>query len=176
MKIFLSIVLFGLVQHTSAQKIIISGKEENRSLLWPDFAGKPDASSSYSAMTAWDLRYNLSDIKISGDKADIGIFEVVLVLNPKTSWVKKGKETEPLLLHEQGHFDLGLLCMKEILEKEKAQVFTKNNFSDKLQSLFNETLKKYQDLGARYDKETEHSNNALSQEQWNNFFKQGLRK
>ncbi len=174
MKLVLSIFLFSLLQNSKAQKIIISGKEGNRPLVWSDFTGKADESSSYFALTYWNIKYNLSDVQFNGESVVIGKFEVVLELNSKNSWLKKGKASDALLEHEQGHFNTGILCMRELIRKVKDATFTKKNMNEKLQALFNDTLKKYHDMGERYDDESDHSMNLTQQAKWNNYFKEQL--
>jgi hypothetical protein len=176
MKILFSIILSCFLQTVIAQKVIISGKEGNRPLVWSDFTGKPDNSISYFAMTYWTLNYGFSNVQFKGETVVIGSFDVKLELNGKGSWVKKGKESVELLVHEQGHFNTGLLCLKEMIrrEKEMAPTFTRKNFSEKIQTLFNEVMKKYHDMGIQYDEESDHSKNKQGQEKWNAFFAEQL--
>jgi hypothetical protein len=173
--IFLSLILFSIT-NAFAQKVIISGKEGNRPLVWEDFTGKPDESSPHFAMTYWSISYKMANIQFSGDVATISGFEVVLELNAKGSWLKKGKGTAELLVHEQMHFNTGLLCMKELLRREKeiAPQLTRKNFNEKLQKLFDDVLKKYTAMGEKYDNETDHSKNIDQQLKWNQFFKEQL--
>jgi Bacterial protein of unknown function (DUF922) len=165
-----------VLNNVQAQKIIISGKEGNRPLVWEDFAGKPDASSEHYAMTYWMISYKMANIQFEGNVAIIKGFEATLELNAKGSWLKKGKGTDELLVHEQMHFNTGLLCLKALLKKEKeiAPLLTRKNFSEKLQSMFDEVLKKYKEMGEKYDAETNHSKNVEQQKKWNEFFKEQL--
>jgi hypothetical protein len=174
--ISLMIIFFFGVKFSCAQKIIISGKEGNRPLVWEDFSGKTDEGSEHFAMTYWTISYKMSNIQFDGDVAIIKGFEAVLELNAKGSWLKKGKGTDDLLVHEQMHFNTGLLCLKELLQKEKeiAPLLTRKNFAPKLQSMFEEVLKKYTALGEKYDAETDHSKNIDQQKKWNEFFKEQL--
>lgn len=171
MRSFISALCFFISGAVSAQQVVISGKPGNRPLVWSDFSGKPDASSPFFAMTYWSLNYSTSNVTIVDGTVNIGSFNVVLELDPKYSWVKKDKGTDDLLQHEQGHFYLALMCMKELLAKEKEQVFTKNNLNRQVQALFDDVMKKYRDLEEVYDKETDHSKNAEQQKKWNEYFK-----
>jgi hypothetical protein len=90
-------------------------------------------------------------------------------------WAKKDKVNNELLKHEQGHFDIGILCMREILSIYKQSKFTKANFSSLLQSIITDTSKKYNEMGLRYDTETRHSANKEHQEKWNTFFEEKLK-
>ncbi|MEO6949506.1 MAG: DUF922 domain-containing protein [Ginsengibacter sp.] len=161
--------------HTSAQKIIIKGKETDRQLFWKDFTGAPDNNSTFWAFTSWNLKYNYGT-QMQGDSFVIKNYELTLQLNPETSWVKKGKESDYLLAHEQGHFDLGIICMREILKKQSETTVTRENYKTVLGDIFQEKLKKFKALGALYDKETEHSKNRQEQEKWNQYFLENLSK
>lgn len=174
MKLILSIIAVFFVQGLQAQKVLIGDKEGNRPLVWSDFTGKPDESSSYNALTFWSIKYNVSNVQFKGDEMTIGKFEVILTFSSNNSWLKKGKGTDALLEHEQGHFNTGILCMNELLKKVKETTFTKKNINEKLQAIFNDTLKKYHELGLLYDEESNHSINVEQQAKWNKFFKQQL--
>jgi predicted secreted Zn-dependent protease len=75
-----------------------------------------------------------------------------------------------LLKHEQGHFDIGLICQKEIIDQINSTVFLKPEFPGKLQSVFNSILNNYRSLSLKYDEETNHSQNQAKQSTWNDFF------
>src|SRR4051812_40137104 len=109
--IFLLLVSF----YSNSQKIIISGTETSRPLVWKDFSGTPDNSSAYYALTWWTLRFRYQSVAYNGNDAQLNGFQVQLELDPKNSWVKPGKETDYLLAHEQLHFNMGILCMREII-------------------------------------------------------------
>ena len=170
LKYFLVLLLLTASTHLFAQKIIINGTEGNRLLQWSDFSGQPDNSNPYFANTHWDFSYRFSSTKFNGDVAEISGFEIVLQLNPYKSWVKKGKETDELLKHEQGHFNVGLLFSQEVLKKIKTASFTRNNFAAELQKLVSEIFKKYNAMNEQYDNETNHSMNKEAQARWNEFF------
>lgn len=158
----------------SAQKVIISGIEGNRLLQWNDFTGTPDNSNPYFALTFWNINYKFSGVQFDGDKALLNGFEITLQLNPKESWIKKGKESDELLKHEQGHFDVGVICMKELLKKMAAASFTRTGYQQEIQKLTSETIKKYLDMGKQYDNETNHSIKKDEQKKWNEFFSREL--
>lgn len=174
LKIVFTFLLISIVNTAAAQKIIINGTEGNRPLQWSDFTGKPDDSNPYYALTYWNTRYKFSGVQFDGDKAIINGFEATLELDPKNSWLKKGKETDELLKHEQGHFDIGRLYLKEALKKMASASFTRANFQAELQRIFSETHKKYTDMGTQYDNETNHSINKDEQKKWNAFFSKEL--
>ena len=175
MKILLtSILLFFCIYNSLAQTILIDGENTKRKLVWDDFSGKVDKSSEYKANTFWTLNYRFSGISFKGDTAIIKGFESTLEFDKKFSWIKIGFDTPELLKHEQGHFDIGILCQKEFLQTVKTTILFKSNFSETLQKLFKTVLKKYTEMGTLYDTETDHSKNTEAQIKWNSFFETAL--
>jgi hypothetical protein len=176
MKILLlaTVVFLALCSNALAQKVIISGKEGNRPLQWVDFTGKVDKSSSFFAYTRWKSNFKFSGMQPKGDSLVVTGFEMTLLLDPENSWAKKDKTTDELLVHEQGHFNIGLLYMKELLQKIPAMSFSKLHYQQEIQTVLNELSKKYSDMGIQYDAETEHSKNKEAQAKWNNFFTDNL--
>ena len=162
------------VYQTFAQDVIINGVNKNRLLTWDDFSGKPDKSSAHDANTYWNLNYSIKGISFTGDTAKITGLLVKFELNEKLSWVKSEKQAVGLLKHEQGHFDIGLICQLEMIRQLNSIVFFKSDFQIKIQSVFSSILDKYISLGIKYDEETDHSKNREFQENWNNFFTKEL--
>jgi len=158
-----------------AQKIIIKGEETTRPLQWSDFTGAVDSTSPFFAYTWWRINYRIANAQTRGDSVIITSFEVRLELDPLRSWVKKEKETDDLLVHEQGHFNFGILCMDEFLAAYSKLHFTKDNLHTAIQNLFSAILKEYHDMGERYDQETNHGMNKQVQAKWNSFFREQLK-
>lgn len=158
------------------QKIRINGKESDGTLKWSDFTGKVDPTSSFYAVTSYKFNTKIDDIRMMGDSVAIKGFDVILELDQDESWVKKDKMTDDLLIHEQGHFNIGILCVREIMFRFKAARFTKSNFDKLLQKIIDDASKKYADMGVKYDEETNHSIDAEQQMKWNAFFMEQLKK
>lgn len=156
------------------QDIVINGTTGNRPLVWDDFTGSPDKSSSFEANTYWHINYKYLGITFSGDTVKFTGLNIKLELDPKLSWRKKAFETAELLKHEQGHFDIGIICQKALISNIAKTVFLKNNYNQLLKDVFANTMKKYHETGLQYDAETDHSKNKKAQEQWNEFFKKQL--
>lgn len=172
--IFIALVMIAGCHDAFSQEVIIGGTNTNRPLTWNDFKGRPDPNSSHDALTHWEINYSLQDIHYKGDTVKIGSFSVKLELNTNKSWTKPEKQTARLLKHEQGHFDIGLICQRTMLKLLNNTVFVKTGFQEKIQSIFSATLQQYQALSNTYDVETNHSINQEAQDKWNNFFAQEL--
>lgn len=174
-KIISFLITTCFVQNLFCQQVVINGSSKNRLLNWDDFTGKPDKNSLFEANTYWEINYSFKGISFkNGDTAIINGFSVKLEFNESKSWVKKSSQTNYLLKHEQGHFDAGLLCQAEMIKQINNTAFLKNDFQDKLKTIFSTTMEKYHALGLKYDEETEHSKNKESQEKWNTFFAKAL--
>ena len=172
--IILSVTIL-LIADCYSQKIMVGGRESNGKLAWPDFTGKIDQNSSMFAYTYYNLRTKIDRIQVLGDSVLIQGFEVTVELDPDRSWAKQDRLSDKLLTHEQGHFNLGILCMREMLEKYKQTRFTKDNYNTQLRNMLDEISKKYNDLGIKYDAETDHSKNLEQQLKWDNFFTEQLK-
>jgi Bacterial protein of unknown function (DUF922) len=175
-KMICILLICALYQTVKCQDVMINGINKNRPLSWDDFTGDPDRGSRHDANTFWNINYAFKGLSFKGDTAKIQGFSFKLSLDEKHSWVKPGKQSDALLKHEQGHFDLGLLCQQEMIKQFSAAVFTRANFQEQVQKLFNSVLEKYRLMGVKYDSETDHSKNQVSQDSWNNFFATELKR
>src|SRR5882724_1028400 len=169
-KIICLLFFIGSFQNIFCQDVIINGVNKNRLLTWDDFTGTPDENSTYAANTYWKMKYSFGGMSFSGDTVKINSFTIGIELDKTKSWIKKGKATADLLKHEQGHFNIGLICQQELIRQVKTTVFFKPSFQEKLQQIFTEASNKYDAMGIQYDKETDHSKNEENQKKWDDFF------
>lgn len=119
------------------------------------------------------MSFKYENIQFKGDSGVLGGVLVNLHLGPK-SWVKPDKETQELLQHEQGHFDIGHIAVIELLDTLKNKTFLSGTIRADVDTLFLSILNTYHKLGLRYDEETNHGLNKRKQKEWNNFFKNHL--
>jgi hypothetical protein len=107
--------------------------------------------------------------------------------NPLLSWVRPLQNTDTLLLHEQGHFDLGELVKRENLEKlrnlfYKKQFTTRGKNEDQNKQFAKEDsgkmiaieIKKLEQMLLQrrkiYDDETDFGKNLEKQSEYNDLF------
>ncbi len=152
----------------SAQRIIIGGEETSRLLKWSDFRGSPDYGSPYFAFTYWNTSYKYDAFVFKGDTVKWKV-QITLDLG-QNSWRKKDKVSDSLLKHEQGHFDMGILCAMELQEKVNNTVFFRNDYQSKLSVILKEIVDKYKKMDLQYDEETNHYANREQQWKWDAFF------
>lgn len=165
--ILLAVIICGSLS-SSAQHIIIDGKETSRLLTWDDFKGRPDNGVDYHAFTYWNTTYKYDAFQFKEDTVKWQV-QITVELG-RNSWKKKDKITDTLLKHEQGHFDIGILCAMEMQETINTTVFLKNNYQTKLSALIREIAEKYKKMDLQYDEETNHYANREQQWKWDAFF------
>jgi Bacterial protein of unknown function (DUF922) len=173
-KIICLFVILSFFENTFCQDVLINGSTTYRLLTWDDFSGKPDKDSPFQANTYWGINYSFNGVDFAGDTAKFKNLAVTLKFDETKSWVKEGKQIPYLLKHEQGHFDIGLICQKEIIKAINNTVFFKADFREKLRTIFTDTMKKYHLMQLQYDEETDHSKNEANQQKWNDFIAKAL--
>ncbi len=166
LRLLLLLQVIGLSLPVVAQKIFIGEEETNRKLRWSDFKGPVPQGSPHHATTSWVVEYKMDNAKIKGDIVQMENLQVSVTMQPENSWCVTDKTNDGLLKHEQLHFDIGILCMREMLRTMQNTVFHRKDFDTKLNQLFRTVLKKYQDMSDQYDRETDHSNNKEAQQRW----------
>ena len=174
LKSFVTILITAASLNLAAQKVIINGAEGNRPLQWKDFTGRADNSSSFFAYTRWKSNFKFGPMQAKGDSVMVSGFEITIELDPEKSWVKKEKATDNLLLHEQGHFNIGLIYMKDLLQKVPATTFSRARFQQEIKAILDDTNKRYNEMSQQYDNESGHSKNKDEQERWNAIFSKAL--
>jgi len=155
--IFIFLGSFGWSQSNTIQW------ESDHKLEWQYFAGLPQAGSHHHALTA-------SGISIDMKQSSEDSVSITIDANfyPKRSWLKKGKETDHLLNHEQRHFDIAEIyrrkLVKSILTSGILKTKSINEDIDKVYTDNDAALRSYQN---KYDEETKHSQRQGIQDQWN---------
>ncbi len=130
----------------------------NRKLIFEDFQGVVDSSSTEAAMCNYkvDFKYERVDNFVN--------FKISALFLKNGSWIKL--KTPKVLNHEQGHFDIA-----EIFSRKIKQAIFKTKFDiSKFESEVFDLNKKFIDscdyLQYLYDLETSHSIDSASQLIW----------
>ena len=136
----------------------------NRKLSWEDFKGKVRKQSPYDAESYCAIIYQTGLVTLFS-KAEI---IVTNTFDCTKSWVRADKKTDAILNHEQRHFDL---C--EIYTRKLRAEFAKHKFyassQNKLNSVFSEFEKQYNEAQRRYDEETAHGTKEIEQIGWDSY-------
>lgn len=161
----LCLILFSKAKTCNAQTIDEGKVIESNKLSWSDFSGQVDENSKYWATTSWRVIYRYKTLPFHKDTVAIDL-SVIPVLK-ETSWVLPDKKSAELLMHEQGHFDFGLLVAAEFKRAIKSTVLLRSDYNQKISFVFNSILSNVKQLEVQYDEETNHMKNKKEQLRWN---------
>lgn len=175
----------------SALPIIVWDKD--RKLTWADFTGPVPtdapqdrhAESHVGVHSTWKISTKCEDVGKSGKKkctATIDAVDAQAEFDPNKSWVKEGKQTDSLLKHEQGHFDIAehfarkkKKQMENFLGQSESAVAddeqtAKDQATEKLEKKLMEVcdaIDKEEDaMQDAYDTQTKHGTDADQQKKW----------
>lgn len=137
----------------------------DRKLTWSDFPGVPDAQSKYDAMTYWNVKYSYRYSWAQSDTVSVAF--TVQPLLKEQSWVKKNKKSDELLRHEQGHYDLAIICAELLRQNLAKGIYLKDNYAKVIDSIFQLTMQQVREMEEQYDAETNHMLRRDEQERWN---------
>jgi hypothetical protein len=168
----LRIILFFIcdlffITNINAQKLASKKLFTGENIDWSDYKGEINYNYSHSiaALSIFSLeyKYDLLPIKKT-DSMKINIS--VQVFFSDSSWVKPNKRTDYILNHEKGHLVLGLIAAKECENRINNETFNKNEYKNKIDSIFRENDSKFHKLQNLYDLETNNSINKDEQLRW----------
>jgi hypothetical protein len=136
--------------------------DSDQKLDWSDFTSIPDSLNQHRAMTFTKIK-----TKVHSYSIDSIVYDVYCYFDRDLSWTKD-KNSQELLDHEQGHFDISELVTRK-LRKE----YSKMNISDiepsfeKLTSVFNKyAVNEKNKVNNLYDRETKHGIIPNKQKEW----------
>ncbi|HAI75286.1 MAG TPA: hypothetical protein DCM08_03490 [Microscillaceae bacterium] len=139
---------------------------DRNQLTWDDFAGPMDQNSDFAAVTFWLLSYWYGGVDQNGKIENL---QVKAQFEQDKSWVRKGKQEDRLLQHEQLHFDIAELWARKLRKSLKTQRFPTNNYKPAIEIIFNEHLEGCRAMQKQYDKESNHYFNKEKQLYWEGY-------
>ena len=161
MKRIFSLLLFSLsVSATLAQE---AGEDiltwsASRKLTWSDYKASPNPKSDAAATTSTSLSI---DYHISGSQFS---YTIKSWFSRSRSWVRN--QTDHILSHEQGHFDIAEAYARKLHQRMSAYRFNKNNYQKELNRIYNEVADEKAAVQKQYDRETRHSIDEVKQAEW----------
>lgn len=143
------------------------GQEKNEELVpwnkrpkltWNDYKGTVDAGSDAAASTATYLgiEYNFTRNGLT--------YRITCSFSKNKSW--RRHKTDPILAHEQGHFDIAEIFARKLNMKMSAYKFNTNTYKTDLQKIYLDITDEKDKMQDNYDKETNHSINTEKQTEW----------
>ena len=144
-------------------------------LTWQDFSGEPDPANRFHANTNTGISYSWS-MKQIGEEVEF-IYDVRSFFIPEKSWVKPGKTSDHLLVHEQLHFDISELHARKLRKAMyDFDVKKEKNIKPALQAIYKRTEGERHNMQKKFDAETRHSMNVEAQLKWQNYIQEELKK
>lgn len=119
-----------------------------------------DAFIKARKRVSYDFSGSRGSYRVTGVRAGI-------VVNRSQSWVVRGGQNADLLRHEQGHFDITALGMRE--EANRVSALTGRSGRDitrQVDAIRREINRKIAAANRRYDTRTNHSDNRTAQRTW----------
>jgi hypothetical protein len=103
-----------------------------------------------------------------GNQFRLAAFDVKVRIVPHGTWVVRGKSSAPLLVHEQGHWDIaGLTAHEYHAALEGLRAASPAELGTLAEQALQRIKTKVDRLQEKYDRETNHSRDAGKQTQWN---------
>jgi len=128
-------------------------------LTWDLFNGEPWDSTDFGAAS-----YIGIDVETSF-QSGLPYLSIRTSFSPIVSWKKI--PSDPLLIHEQGHFDLAEVYSRRI-RKEVDQLRNSNNTNfDSYFNIYDSLYSTYRQESGKYDFETDYGKNLEIQGTWN---------
>jgi hypothetical protein len=143
-------------------------------LTWNDFKGVPDTKHYGGAVTASGYAFD-ADIKIEGKIIYLNV-GVYVFFTKSQSWKKPNINSDYHLLHEQVHFDITRLGAENFIKQLVNSKFTKDNYNQVLDSVFDRSYNENIAMQDQYDRETQHSINRQVQLKWNDRITEEIKK
>jgi len=156
------LILFSLSFFAADNNLKIIWSADYR-LKWEDFQGKPDLKYEGDALTSSGIIYEC-EYKSESNKFK---FNIICYFDKKKSWVKKDKNTDYLLNHEQVHFDITEVFARRLKKELGERTFTTANVKREVSAIYNRIMKEWTAEENLYDKETKHSKIKEKQKEWN---------
>ena len=153
------------LQHTPLASSDTVYYNANRKLTWPDFKGKPVLQSDATAITSSGFGY-LATMQSRDGKTDIAI-TVYCYFGKQSSWVRVGGQSDYALTHEQHHFDVTYIVTNLFIKKLKAAKFTRNNYGNLTEKIYNESCRELEKMQNDYDGKTRNGRLKNVQVEWN---------
>jgi hypothetical protein len=136
----------------------------NDKLKWEYYTGKPDSVSGYWSSTYWNVFYHYKIVSLHVDTVKVSL-QLSHFLRAD-SWVLPDKESDELLHHEQGHFDLAIVFEIKFRQAIDTTTLLFANYDKKIDSVYHAVLDNIKDMNVQYDKETNHMWNKEEQNRW----------
>ncbi|WP_460219752.1 DUF922 domain-containing protein [Psychroserpens sp. MEBiC05023] len=147
---------------------------ESQKLSWSDFKGPIEANSDAVAVTASGITFSFS---VQQSNSQIVSFETNVSAHfyPEKSWYIKSKGDDHILAHEQLHFDITELHVRQ-LRYAISKLSVSQDIKRELRTLHEQANINLAKMQNAYDTQSENSINKEQQALWSEFVKAELDK
>jgi hypothetical protein len=139
-----------------------------RSVTWDEFhevptnpeGGDEDAFISTAFPYTWDWENEGRSYRVSNVRVEVR-------LRAGESWVVKGRQSDDLLSHEQGHYDITGLMGRDLAEDlSRVTASSESALKREVERIAQHYRTQGQALQRQYDRETNHGQNRSEQDRW----------
>jgi len=177
---YLFLILFNIIALTSLAQVNVSINwvqrmpspdndtiyyQPDKKLVWQNFKGDAGKPSIALAVTSSGLGYNAL-VKYHGAQTNITM-NVYCYFNKQNSWVRKGRESDYALTHEQHHFDVTYIATNLFIQKLRAANFTRSNYNSVIDRIYKESCDELERMQNAYDGQTKNGQLKDRQYEWN---------
>lgn len=154
-----------------------------QTLTWHDFPGGVPAKARTDAFTAtsYDVQTNYTWHAQHGRKSDfrLSTVSITVTLNRARMWSRASAQSPELLRHEQGHYDITALVMRDLdtdltaLLQSGRSYPRQEDMDQAIDDLKNPAVAIIDSLQSKpqadgiYDQQTNHGRNTQAQQKWN---------
>jgi len=146
-----------------------------RNIGWDEFtevASNPEGGAEDAYISArFDYPWRSDQV---GRQYRVSQVTVQLQVESK-SWVVLGAKSDPLLEHEQGHYDLTGLMGRDLAEDlGEVRAGSQRALGTEVERIASHYRRQSELLNARYDTETVHGSNRSEQDRWNKVIREAI--
>jgi hypothetical protein len=164
----LLVIFFFFLNASSNDEVTISWSDAKK-LTWSDFKGQVEQNTDAVAVTASGITFSFS-VSQSNEKIIDFNAEVEAHFYPDKSWYLKDKGDDHILAHEQLHFDITELHVRQ-LRYNISRLKISNNIKQDLRDVHEQANKNLAVMQNAYDTQSDNSINKTQQAVWSKFVK-----
>jgi hypothetical protein len=169
----LLIIFLFLLKPALIEEVTISWSDSKK-LTWADFKGQVQHNTDAVAVTASGITFSFSVSQSNGKIVDFNA-EAQAHFYPEKSWYLKDKGDDHILAHEQLHFDITELHVRQ-LRYNISRLIVSENIKGELRDLHELANKNLAIMQNAYDTQSNNSINKAQQAVWSKFVKAELDK
>jgi hypothetical protein len=162
----LLVIFLCLLKPATSEDVTISWSDSTK-LSWSDFKGAVDLNTDAVAVTASGITFSFSVSQSNGKFVDFNA-DAQAHFYPEKSWYNKAKGDNHILAHEQLHFDITELHVRQ-LRFNISRVKVSQNIKQDLRDVHEQANKNLAVMQNDYDTQTDNSINKGQQATWSKF-------